>query len=188
MTEADRPPASTALAASAAPAATAGFSRAQAAAIASAAFLVPLALSASTSPSPNHPRTMAWYLLLRKPWFKPPDWVIPVAWTGIESSLAWGAFRLLRAAPGPARRRALGLLGWNVGMIGGWSRMFFGRKSLADSTLAAATMLASGAAYVQQARRVDPVAARTGVPFVAWVGFATVLTAALWHLNGDRRR
>ena len=49
-----------------------------AAAIASCAFTVPLALSLSSTPSPNHPRTMLWYLMLREPAFKPPDWLFPV--------------------------------------------------------------------------------------------------------------
>lgn len=54
----------------------------------STAFIVPLALSASSSPSPNHPRVLLWYGLLRKPSFKPADWVIPLAWLGIERALA----------------------------------------------------------------------------------------------------
>lgn len=155
-------------------------------AIASSAVLVPIALSASSSPSPNHPRIMAWYLTLRQPWFKPPDWLIPLAWTGIESALASAAYRLVRARPTPARSRALGLLGWNILMIGGWSRLFFKRQNLALSTAAAATMIGTGAAFVQQAKRVDGSAARAGMPFVAWVSFATVLTGTIWALN--RRR
>jgi translocator protein len=160
--------------------------RVAAAAFASSAFIVPLALSASSSPSPNHPRTMAWYLSLRKPWFKPPDWMIPVAWFGIEGALATGAYRLLRASPSAARRRALSLLSFNVFMIGGWSRLFFKNRQLSVSTLAAAGMIVTGAEFVRQSRTVDRVAARAGIPFVAWVSFATVLSASIWALN--RRR
>jgi tryptophan-rich sensory protein len=36
---------------------------------------------------------------------------------------------------------------------------------------------------VAQAKRVDGLAAGAGVPFVAWVAFATLLTAALWRRN-----
>ena len=157
-----------------------------AAVLAASAFLVPLALSASTSPSPMHPRVLIWYRSLRQPWFKPPDAVIPIAWTAIEAGLAGSAYRLLRASASPARTRALSLWAWNVVMIGAWSRLFFGRRNLPASTVAAAGMVVAGAAFVQQANQVDQPAARAGVPFVAWVGFATVLTAALWQLN--RRR
>lgn len=124
-----------------------------------------------------------WYRVLRKPAFKPPDPVIPVAWGLIDTALAVGAYRLLRRPSGPARNRALGLWALNVGMIGGWSALFFGRRNLPASTLAAAAMVGTGAAYVAQAKAVDRPAAAAGVPFVAWLGFATVLTAALWRKN-----
>ncbi|MGZ5484212.1 MAG: TspO/MBR family protein [Pyrinomonadaceae bacterium] len=48
---------------------------------------MPTALSASTSPTPNHPRTFSWYRRLEKPPYKPPDVAIPIAWTRIEGAL-----------------------------------------------------------------------------------------------------
>lgn len=72
-------------------------------------------------------------------------------------------------------------------MIGGWSRLFFKRRVLGISTLAAASMVASGAEYVRQAKRVDAGAARAGIPFVAWVSFAAVLTGTIWAMNRKRR-
>lgn len=156
------------------------------AAIACGAFIVPLALSASSSPSPNHPRIWLWYRTLRKPNFKPKDWVIPVAWVGIEAALANGAYRLLQSAPSAARTRALGWMAWNVGLIGAWSRLFFKRRELGLSTVAAASMVVSGAEYVRQAKRVDAGAARAGIPFLAWVSFATVLTGTIWVMNRKR--
>ncbi len=158
-----------------------------ASALASLVFLVPLALSASSTPSPNHPRVLAWYSTLKKPWFKPPDWVIPLAWTGIETSLAVAGYRLLRLPSSVERQKALALLSWNVFMIGGWSQLFFKRRKLAVSTVAAATMIATGVEFARHAKRVDPPAARAAVPFIAWVSFATVLTATIWGLNRRRR-
>ena len=155
----------------------------QAAAIASAAFAVPLALSISSTPSPNHPRTLLWYRSLRQPSFKPPDGLIPLAWGGIEAALAVAAYRLLRAAPSPARSKALALWGWNVFLIGGWSRWFFKRQNLGMSTVTSAGLLATSVAFVQAAKPVDKTAARAGLPLVGWVAFATVLTATIWRLN-----
>jgi len=65
---------------------------------AAAAGIVPLALSASTSPTPNPPRAMLWYKTLRTPSFKPPDAAVPLAWAAIETALAFAAYRLLRKA------------------------------------------------------------------------------------------
>lgn len=77
---------------------TAPISVSAAAAIASCALAVPFALSLSSTPSPNHPRTLLWYRSLREPKFKPPDGVFPLAWGGIEAALAAAGYRLLRAA------------------------------------------------------------------------------------------
>ena len=155
--------------------------------IASAAFIVPLALSFSSAPSPQHPRTLAWYLSLREPSFKPPDWVFPVAWTAIEATQALAAYRLLRAPRSASRTRALALWAWNVLMIGGWSRLFFKRHALTASTVAAAAMVGTSVAFVNESRKVDSVAARAGLPLVGWLAFATVLTASIWILNPRRR-
>lgn len=130
---------------------------------------------------------MAWYLSLKEPSFKPPDWAFPVAWTAIEAALAVAGYRLLRASPSAQRSKALGLLGWNTVMIGGWSRLFFKRRSLPLSTAAAAALVATSVAFVDAARPVDKTASRAGLPLVAWVGFATVLTATIWGLNSSRR-
>lgn len=79
------------------------------------------------------------------------------------------------------RRRALGWWAANVALIGAWTGVFSGRRNLPASTVLAAAMVGTGAAYVAQARKVDLSAAAGGVPSVAWVAFATVHTAALWR-------
>lgn len=163
--------------------ATSALSGPVAAVVASMAYVVPFLLSRSTSPTPDHPRILLWYKMLRQPSFKPPDIAIPLSWALIESGLAIAAYRLLRKKPSPDRTMSLALLAGNVAAIGGWSRLFFGRRNLPASTLAAAAMIGTGAAYVSAARPADKVAAAAGVPFVAWVGFATLLTAAIWRRN-----
>ncbi|MGZ5484213.1 MAG: tryptophan-rich sensory protein [Pyrinomonadaceae bacterium] len=55
------------------------------------------------------------------------------------------------------------------------------RTKFAASTVAAAAMIGGGAAYIAQARKVDRTAAVAGVPLVAWVAFATILTGAVWR-------
>lgn len=158
-------------------------SRTAAAALSTAVYAVPLALSRSTSPAPQHPRVLLWYGLLRKPEHAPPDWVVPVAWGLIETCMAGAAYRLLRKRSSAPRNRALGLLAVNTVGIGAWSRLFFGRRNLAASDVGAAAMVGTGAAYVAQARQVDKPAAIAGIPFVFWVAFATLLTAGIWRKN-----
>jgi tryptophan-rich sensory protein len=155
--------------------------RALAATMASAALLWPAWAGRRWGPQRLVPGV--WYRLLRKPDFQPPDAAVPVAWGLIDTALAAGGYRLLRQRSSEARNRALGWWVFNVTMIGGWSALFFGRRNLPVSTVAAATMVAGGAAYVAEAWRVDKPAAVAGVPYVGWVAFATLLTAALWRRN-----
>ena len=132
---------------------------------------------------PHRLRSGIWYWRLRKPSFQPPDAAIPLAWTTIDSGLAVGAYRLLRSPASPERSRALRWWALNVGLIGGWSGIFFGRRNLPVSTVVAAAMVGTGAAYAAHAHKVDKPAAYSGVLYVSWVAFATVLTAALWRRN-----
>jgi tryptophan-rich sensory protein len=44
-------------------------------------------------------------------------------------------------------------------------------------------MVATGATYVMAAAKVDRPAAAMGVPFVAWLGFATLLAERIWRDN-----
>lgn len=154
-----------------------------AAAVASAAYLIPYAMSRSTTPSPDHPRIFVWYRWLKKPSFKPPDIAIPAAWLLIESGLAYAGYRLMRGRPSRGRNRALALLAGNVLGIGGWNVVFFGRRELPVATVAAAALAVTSAVYVNETRKVDRRAAVASVPLVGWVVFATVLTAAIWKKN-----
>ena len=154
-----------------------------AALIASSAYLVPYLLSRSTAPTPNHGRIFAWYHTLRKPRFNPPDAMFPIAWLAIESGLAFSAYRMLVKPATSERNWALALLAGNVLGIGGWSRLFFGRRSLPLSTLASVALGGSAAAYTIQSKKVDQPASLASVPLVAWVAFATVLTASIWQRN-----
>ena len=152
-------------------------------ALASAAWLVPALMSGSTAPSPNHPRVFLWYRTLRQPPWKPPDAAVPIAWIAIETCLAAAAYRLLRRPASDARDASLGWLATNVAGIGAWSWLFFGKRKLMASTVAAAGLLGTSVAYVAATRKEDTTAAAEGLPLVAWLAFATILTASIWRRN-----
>jgi len=157
-------------------------SRPVAAALAAVAVVAPAVVAALDSPS-RHGSTRVWYALLRKPAFTPPRAAFRVVWTALDGALALGGYRLARAPATPERNRALGLFATNVALIAGWGKLFFGRRQLGAAALGSAAIAATASAYVAAARPVDRPAAAAGVPLVAWVGFATVLGTAVWHMN-----
>lgn len=109
--------------------------------------------------------------------------VFPIAWTAIEAALAYGGYRLLRSEPSPKRTTALALWVMNQVGIGGWSEVFFGQRSPGWGTIASAGLGVSAVGYVVTARETDEVASYLGVPLVAWIAFATLLSEEIWRTN-----
>lgn len=144
-----------------------------------------LALSAwlgrRNAPDPSHPGIRRWYKGLDKPDYTPPDAAFGAVWPVLEAGLAVGGYRLLRAPNDAARNLAIGLWLADTAMIGGWTELFFRKRQLGASAIASAAMGALGAGYVATSAKVDRPAALLGVPFVAWVGFATVLAEQIWQ-------
>lgn len=144
-----------------------------------------LVIGKRASPDPGHPGTRRWYRRLDKPGYTPPSPVYPIAWSGIQASLAYGGYRLLTAEPSPQRTAALALWATNQVGIAGWSEVFFGQRALGWATAASAALGASATGYVATAGQVDKPAGRLGVPLVAWVTFATLLAEEIWRKNED---
>jgi len=157
-------------------------SKPAAAALAATALVAPALASLRDGPSRSI-STKVWYALLRKPRFNPPKAVFPVIWTLLDGALAVGAYRIARQPATPQRNRALGLYAANVAMITGWARLFFGRHDLGAAAVGSAAITATATAYVVAAHPVDKPAAAAGVPLVAWMAFATVLSTAVWKMN-----
>ena len=140
------------------------------------------------APDPSHPGIRRWYRRLDKPGYTPPDAAFGAVWPVLETGLAVGGYRLLRQPSGTGRNAAVGLWLLNTAMVGGWTQLFFREKRLGASAAASGAMVATGAAYVATAAKVDRPAAAAAVPFVAWLGFATLLAERIWRDNPGEGR
>jgi benzodiazapine receptor len=140
-------------------------------------------LGRRNAPDRSHPAIRRWYHRLDKPAFTPPDAAFGAVWPVLESGLAVGGYRLLRQPPSGTRNAAVGLWLLNTAMVGGWTELFFRQKQLGASMIASGVMVATSSAYVATAARIDRPAAAVGVPFVAWLGFATLLAEQVWRKN-----
>ena len=140
------------------------------------------------APDPSHPGIRRWYRRLDKPGYTPPDAAFGAVWPVLETGLAIGGYRLLRCPTGRARNAAVGLWLVNTAMVGGWTQLFFREKRLGASAVASGVMVATGAAYVVTAKKVDRPAAAMALPFVVWLGFATLLASRIWRDNPEEGR
>jgi tryptophan-rich sensory protein len=160
-----------------------GLSRPAALAVVVGVLGISAVLGRRNAPDPSHPGIRRWYKRLDKPAYTPPDAAFGAVWPVLETGLGAGGYRPLRRPSGRERNLAVGLWILNTAMVGGWTELFFRRKALGASAAASAAMVATSAGYVAAAARVDRPAAATGVPFVAWLGFATLLAERIRERN-----
>jgi len=160
-----------------------GLSPAWAAGLAVGAVSVALLLGGRSRPSPDQPRTKRWYDRLQKPGFTPPTPVFALAWPALQAAQAYSGYKLLRAPRSLERNTALAFWGVNQIGIAGWSEVFFGQKAPGWATIGSAALGGSAVGHVAASRQVNQAAAIAGVPLVAWVGFATLLTEEIWRRN-----
>lgn len=127
---------------------------------------------------------LSWYAGLTKPPFNPPNWIFGPVWTTLYGLMAYAAFRIARLPPSPARRVALVLFYLQLALNSAWSWMFFAAQSpllgLVNIVPQAILVVAAATLFI----RLDRMAGICLLPLVAWVGFATMLNAAIWRLNG----
>jgi tryptophan-rich sensory protein len=130
------------------------------------------------------PNLAPWYAGLAKPSFNPPSWVFGPVWTTLYLLMAFAAWRIMRLPPSPARRNAIILFWSQLALNAAWSWMFFAAHSpllgLVNIVPQLALVIATYIAFM----RLDRPAGLALAPLVGWIGYATMLNAALWWLNG----
>jgi benzodiazapine receptor len=113
-----------------------------------------------------------WYAGLAKPSFNPPNEVFGPVWTVLYIMMGTAAWRVWRAGDRDMTRGPLTLFALQLALNLGWTVVFFGLQKIGAVVV---TTLAF--------RPVDRLAGLLMLPYLAWVGFATVLNIAVWRLN-----
>jgi len=113
-----------------------------------------------------------WYQSLRKPFFTPPNWVIPVVWNILFLLIALsGGLMYFQAR----RKMFFTVYGLNLILNFLWSLLFFGLRSPQWAFVELVGLWLSIAALIALAWRGSRLAAWLLVPYLAWVSFAGVL-------------
>jgi len=124
------------------------------------------------------------YATLAKPRWSPPPGVFSPVWTLLYVMIAlagWLAWR--QRAPGAATRLALWLYFAQLALNALWSWIFFRWHLGALALVEICVLWFAVLATLTQFWRVKPLAGALLLPYLAWVSFATALTAATWRLN-----
>lgn len=121
-----------------------------------------------------------WYAALVKPSFNPPNWVFGPVWTALYVLIGIVGWRVWDSSSDPALRR---LWIMQMALNFAWSPAFFALQNILLALVLVLLLFATIVVFVIRARKTDPVSALMFLPYAAWVGFASLLNAAIWWLN-----
>ncbi|GAB2853660.1 tryptophan-rich sensory protein [Actinocorallia aurea] len=120
-----------------------------------------------------------WYQELEKPSWQPPPAAFGLVWTPLYAAIAYAGARAIDRAPSEARPALVRAFGVNLALNAAWTPAFFVLRS-PEAALAEILLLnASNAVLIRRALRADRTAGLLLLPYAAWTGFATALTAAI---------
>jgi translocator protein len=126
-----------------------------------------------------------WYPTLVKPSFNPPNWIFAPVWTslytmmGIAAGLVWNQI----ASNKEVVTKALQFFAVQLILNALWSYLFFGLHNLMLATIEVILLwLLIFETYTHFAK-INKTAGYLLLPYLAWVSFASVLTASIWWLN-----
>ncbi len=120
------------------------------------------------------------YAALDRPGFAPPSSVFGPVWTVLYVMIAVAGWLVWRQV-GWDRS----LTAWAVQLVlnAAWTPLFFGADRYGLALVEIVVLLVAVVATTVLFWRRRRVAALLMAPYVGWVGFATALNAAIWHLN-----
>jgi tryptophan-rich sensory protein len=121
-----------------------------------------------------------WYADLAKPSFNPPGWIFGPVWTVLYVLIAVAGWRTFERD-----RRGWPMRLWwaQLALNFLWSPVFFAAHRIDFALVIILLLLTAILAFTASSWRQDSVAALLFAPYAAWVGFASVLNAAIFALN-----
>jgi tryptophan-rich sensory protein len=127
------------------------------------------------------PSIPIWYAGLNHPAIAPPNWVFAPVWTTLYVLMAIAAWRVWKITGLKSKE----MLAFGVQLMLNlfWSAIFFTLHRIGAALVEILILDAAILVTLILFRRRDNLAAALLLPYLAWTGFATVLTHAFWQLN-----
>lgn len=125
----------------------------------------------------------AFYGQLDRPPWAPPGWLFGPVWTALYVLMGIAAWLVWREAGWTGARAAFVLFFVQLALNALWTWLFFAWRNGALALAGIVVLLIFIVATMIAFGRVSRPAAVLLVPYLCWVLFATVLTAAVWSRN-----
>jgi benzodiazapine receptor len=124
-----------------------------------------------------------WYENLNRPSFSPPNWVFAPVWTTLYLLMGISMFLIWSLQETQERNNALGIYWIQLFLNFSWSFLFFYFKAPEVAFVEIVLLWIFIIILIQKFYKLKPLAAYLNVPYLLWVSFATILTAAYAYLN-----
>lgn len=124
-----------------------------------------------------------WYADLNKPAWNPPNWVFAPVWSALFLLMAISAWMVWNSPGGGKVNLALAGFFGQLGLNVLWSVLFFGLQQPGIAAIEIVVLWLSILAVSVLFYFHSRLAAALLVPYLVWVGFATVLNWCIWQLN-----
>ena len=123
-----------------------------------------------------------WYEKLQKPWFTPPNWMFPVAWTTLYLLMSFAGARVAGEA---GSGYAMAFWAWQIALNALWTPVFFGLRRLKQAIPVMALLCVAVAGCLVTHWAIDMWAGLAFVPYLIWVTVAGALNVSVARLNPD---
>ena len=126
-----------------------------------------------------------WYPTLEKPFFNPPNWIFAPVWTllyilmGVSAGLIWDKI----ASQKELVKKGLLLFSIQLILNAFWSILFFGWNNILLSLIEIILLFLFIFETYLTFKKLDKTASLLLLPYMAWVLFASILTASIYFLN-----
>ncbi|CAD6505409.1 BgTH12-00900 [Blumeria graminis f. sp. triticale] len=154
--------------------------------------LLPVIAGAGLGYSMRPTRAQATYMALKQPPYRPPPYIFGPVWTILYGLMGYAAHRVYRTGMSPQAsmeqylltKQGATLYTIQLGLNLIWMPLFFRLKRPVESLVDIIALTGTVGYLTYVWSRVEPVASWCLVPYCAWLGFATYLTAGVGYLNG----
>ena len=124
-----------------------------------------------------------WYASLNRPLFNPPNWIFGPVWTTLYILLGSSFFLIWKEHPSKERNLAIKVFSIQMLLNFAWSFLFFYFNLIGVAFIEIILLWISIAAMIYLFYKIKPAAAYLNIPYLLWVGYATILNAGYYFLN-----
>jgi translocator protein len=124
-----------------------------------------------------------WFAALVKPMIQPPGWLFGVAWTALYTMIGFALALILHARSAHGRGLAIGLFAFQFTLNLAWSPIFFIAHQVTAAFWLILAILAAAILTTLAFSRIRKAAAWLMLPYLLWLGFASILNYQFDQLN-----